>query len=126
MCNPAISQFERPVNEINLNGRVLSSGSDPDSATKFGDYTPGAGFNIVKSKMGDLNFKLFSYVRYLNQKAADDQYINAFGDTTILKLRQDWQFAKVNIQFHGWVFDPKFRYLAYVWSNNNAQGQAPQ
>lgn len=124
MCNPAISQFERPVNEINLNGRVLSSGSDPDSATKFGDYTPGAGFNIVKSKMGDLNFKLFSYVRYLNQKAADDQYINAFGDTTILKLRQDWQFAKVNIQFHGWVFDPKFRYLAYVWSNNNAQGQA--
>ena len=117
------AQFTKFKPTLSLNEKSQTSGSTSDTATKFGDYTPGIGFNLAKTKMGDLNFKLFSYVRYLNQKASDDQYINAFNDTTTLKLRQDWQFAKVNIQFHGWLFDPNFRYLAYVWSNNNAQGQ---
>ena len=121
--NAANAQLAKFNSKLSLNEKIQSSGNSSDTSTKFGDYKPGSGFSLVKTKMGDLNFKLFSYVRYLNQKGADEQYINAFGDTNTLKLRQDWQFAKVNIQFHGWVFDPKFRYLAYVWSNNNSQGQ---
>jgi hypothetical protein len=36
------------------------------------------------------------------------------------------QVNKVNIQFNGWLMDPKLRYLFYVWTNNTAQGQSAQ
>ena len=91
-----------------------------------GAYTPNAGFKLVKADMGELNLKIYSYVRYLNQMGLDDSYINHYGTTTVLDPRQDILLNKVNIQFWGWLFDPKFRYLFYVWTNNTAQGLGAQ
>jgi hypothetical protein len=45
---------------------------------------------------------------------------------TALDPRQDILLNKVNIQFLGWLLDPKFRYFFYVWTNNTAQGQGAQ
>ncbi|MDX2133575.1 MAG: hypothetical protein SFV52_02250 [Saprospiraceae bacterium] len=92
----------------------------------FGSYHPNAGFRIVNTPEGAVNFKIFSYLRYLNQQPLDEQYVNAFGDTTTIDRRQDLQVNKVNLQFLGWFLDPRFRYLFYVWTNNTAQGQTAQ
>lgn len=93
---------------------------------KFGTYTPNAGFRIVNTDKGTLNFKLFTYLRYINQLGLDSTYTNSFGTTSSIDRRQDIQVNKVNLTFNGWIMSPKFRYLFYVWTNNTAQGQSAQ
>ncbi len=91
-----------------------------------GNYRPGAGFLLASSGQGELRFKLFTYVRYLNTQGLNDSYTNAFGRTYDLDPRNDLQLNKVNVQFMGWLRDRRFRYLAYVWTNNTAQGLGAQ
>ncbi len=108
------------LNKISLNEKALNDTSG------FGEYTPNKGFKIANTSMGDLNFKIFSYIRYINQTWLDSTYTNAFGRTTPIDKRQDIQLNKVNITFTGWLLDPKLLYMFYVWTNNTAQGQANQ
>ena len=70
--------------------------------------------------------RLFSYVRYLNQKDLDPTYTNFFGTTLPVQQRQDVQLNKVFIPFSGWFLTPKMRYYLYVWSSNASQGDAAQ
>ena len=89
-------------------------------------YVPGRGFNIVKQDWGDVNFRLYSYIRYLNQIALEDSLTNSFDKTSLIDKRQDIQINKVVAYFFGWFLDKKFRYMGYVWSANTSQGLAAQ
>ncbi len=92
----------------------------------WGRYEGGKGMVLARTDLGEVDFSVFSYVRYLNQKALSDTYTDAFGRTSELDLRQDVQLQKVNLSFKGWLFDPNFRYLFYTWTSNTSQGQAAQ
>ncbi len=92
----------------------------------FGSYKPNVGFKLVNTEYGDVNFKIFTYVRYLNQQGLNATYTDSFGQTSDIDRRQDIQLNKVNIQFLGWFMNPKFRYLFYIWTNNTAQGLGSQ
>jgi hypothetical protein len=91
-----------------------------------GRYDPKVGFTIADTDQGSVNFRLFTYLRYLNQKRLDPTSTDAFGNTTELDRRQDIHYNKANLQFLGWIMDPKFRYLAYVWTSGTSQGQTSQ
>jgi hypothetical protein len=84
------------------------------------------GFKVAQGELGDLNISFYTYARYLNQKALDDTYTDAFGRTKTLDLRNDIQFQKAIVYFKGWLYDPDLRYFAYVWSSNTSQGQGAQ
>ncbi len=88
----------------------------------YGTWTPFLGYKVVNTDQGDLNISLFAYVRYLNATGLDPTYIDAFGNTTPVQQRQDMQLNKVVIYFLGWLADPKFRYLFYVWTQNVSLG----
>ena len=111
---------------------AMAQSRDTSTATavveskSFGSYTPGGGFKIANTDKGDLNVAIYTYVRYLNQLGLDSTYTDALGTTKSLLRRQDLQVQKVNIKFFGWLLNPKFRYLAYVWTSNTSQGQAAQ
>jgi hypothetical protein len=107
-------------------GAEFSIGTQQPPPPSLSTHTPGSGFKIVDTPSGALNVRLWAYVRYLNQKGLDDQYTDAFGKTTDVKQRQDMQLNKVNIFFMGWLLNPKFRYLLYVWTQNTAQGSGAQ
>ena len=92
----------------------------------WGRYEPGKGFVLARTDMGELDFSAFTYARYLNQKGLDSTYTDAFGRTTTLDLRNDIQFQKLTMNFKGWLFDPKFRYLFYTWTANTSQGDGAQ
>ena len=92
----------------------------------WGTYTPGTGFKVVNTDKGDLNFSLYTYVRYLNQMGLDPTYTDAFGNTVPVQQREDVQFQKVILYFRGWILSPRFRYLTYVWSTNTSQGLSAQ
>jgi hypothetical protein len=80
----------------------------------------------VKTELGELKIRVFTYLHYLNQSGLDPTYTNAFGDTSNVQEREDLQLNKVQITTFGWILSPKLRYVAYVWSSNTSLGQLSQ
>ena len=98
----------------------------PEERKKFGEHIPNVGFRLVEGEKGEIFLRIFSYVRYLNQKGLDQTYTDSFGKTHSIQIREDVQLNKVFFPFSGWFLTPKFRYYLYVWSQNPAQGDAAQ
>jgi Protein of unknown function (DUF3011) len=89
-------------------------------------HIPNIGFLIVSGEKGEMYVRLFSYVRYLNQKGLDPTYTDAFGNVKTVPQREDIQLNKFFLPFSGWFLTPKFRYYLYVWSSNPSQGDPAQ
>jgi hypothetical protein len=83
----------------------------------WGQYTPGVGFTVANTQWGTLELSLYSYVRYLNTQGTDNSYVDRFGNQQTVQNRNDFQVNKAFLYTKGWVFDPRFRYLFYVWSS---------
>ena len=104
----------------------FSLGKKPAGRQWFGTYTPGRGLKVADTEKGDLNIRLYTYVRYLNQRALDATYTDSFGNTKSVKQRQDIQVNKAIVFFNGWAMSPKLNYSVYVWTTNTSQGLAAQ
>ena len=100
-----------------------SSAAEPES---WGRYEGGKGIVLARSDNAEVDFSVFTYVRYLNQLALDETFTDAFDRTKTLDLRNDLQIQKINLSFKGWLFNPDFRYLLYTWTSNTSQGQSAQ
>lgn len=90
------------------------------------EYTPNVGFRIYEGEKGEINMRLFSYARYLNQMGLDPTYTNYFGQEIAVDRRNDIQLNKFFLPFSGWFLDEKWRYYLYVWSSNPSQGDPAQ
>ena len=90
------------------------------------EHIPNLGFRIYEGDKGQIYFRLFSYARYLNQQGLDPSYVDSFGNTHSVKIREDVQLNKFFLPLSGWFLTPKFRYYLYVWSANTAQGDPAQ
>lgn len=106
--------------------QVVSEETVPAAEKFFGTYQPGRGFGLARNEYGELNFSLYTYVRYLNQDGLDDTYTDRSGQTVTLNTRDDVNVNKVMLYFKGWVVDPRFRYFFYTWTNNTSQGLGAQ
>ena len=63
-------------------GRGLEETTEqPEAKEKPPAYIPNMGFLIVEGQKGEMYVRLFSYVRYLNQKGLDSSYTDSFGHT---------------------------------------------
>ena len=100
-----------------------SSAAAPES---WGRYEGGKGIVLARSDNAEVDFSVFTYLRYLNQGGLDDTYTDAFNRTKTLDLRNDLQIQKITLNFKGWLFNPDFRYLFYTWTSNTSQGQDAQ
>ena len=93
---------------------------------KHPEYIPNIGFRLYEGEKGEIYFRLFSYARYLNSNSLDSSYVDFFGNTHSVQLRQDIQLQKFFAPFTGWFLTPKFHYYLYVWSSNPSQGLPAQ
>jgi hypothetical protein len=108
-------------------GAALPEGVATTMAKKKGlEHIPNLGFRLYEGEKGQIYVRLFSYVRYLNQKGLDPTYVDYFGRTQTVKQREDVQLNKFFLPFSGWFLTPKFRYYLYVWSSNVSQGDPAQ
>ena len=89
-------------------------------------YEEPLGFVLVRGPNGEVDFSTKGYIRYLNQMNLDSFYTDAFGRTTELDLRQDIQLNRLQVILHGWLFDERFRYFWYAWTQNVSQGDPAQ
>jgi hypothetical protein len=111
------------------------SGSEADMAKapppkeaprQVGIYVPGRGFALARDQWGELNFGVYTYLRFLEQKGLNSEYTNGFGETVKLDRREDLQLNKVKLEFRGWLIDPRFQYVLYTWTNQTSQGLGAQ
>jgi len=105
---------------------VEKDAEEKDARTKSPEHIPNRGFRIYEGEKGEVYVRLFTYLRYLNQKGLDPTYTDSFGKTFSVKQREDVQLNKFMLPFSGWFMTPKLRYFLYVWSSNPAQGEAAQ
>lgn len=126
------SDFDRRIKNLEIQlgiGKNISpSPASPQQSTdkQWGSYEPGKGFVLARTNNGEVDFSVFAYARYLNQENLETTYTDAFGRTSALDIRNDFQFQKLTLNFKGWLFDPKFRYLFYTWTSNTSQGDPAQ
>ena len=92
----------------------------------WGAYEPGKGFVLVRSPYGELDFGILGYLRYLNQLSLDSSYTDAFGREKSFDRRQDFQVNRFQMMFRGWLFDERFGYNAWVWTQNSSAGEQTQ
>lgn len=90
------------------------------------NHLPGSGILLYKGKDASLRFSTFVTYRYLNNKGLENTYTDYFGRTKNIQQRSDAQLQKVMLYFSGFMMDPKFRYMLYVWTANTSQGLAAQ
>jgi hypothetical protein len=91
-----------------------------------GPFKAGTGLVLAEGKNAGVALGVNGYVRYLNQGGLATTYTDAFGRTVPVQKRQDIQLNRLQIQFRGWMFDPKFRWVFYVWTQNPSQGDPAQ
>lgn len=120
-------EFEQRIERLEKQlGSNPAANTNSEADEYWGRYEPGKGFVLARTPMGEVDFSVFTYARYLNQEALDDTYTDSFGRTSTIDIRNDIQFQKVTLNFKGWLFDPKFRYLFYTWTSNTSQGDPAQ
>ena len=81
-------------------------------------FIPGNGFDLVKGKLGSLNFGAYGLFRYINQLPAKQSYVDHLGNTRNIDTRNDFQLQRVMIFFRGFFLDPKFNYNLTLWTVN--------
>ena len=98
----------------------------PDSTAAFpiekfdnlyqGQFTPGQGFDLIRSRGGTLNISVYGVFRYLNQLPAEQTFTDHLGRERTVKTRQDLNWHRTMVWLTGWFTDPKFRYNITLWS----------
>jgi hypothetical protein len=112
--------------EVKVPEAAKPTAAEEEQKKKFMEHIPNAGFRLYEGEKGQIYLRIFSYVRYLNQKGLDPTYTDSFGVTKSIQIREDVQLNKVFFPFSGWFLTPKLRYYLYVWSQNPAMGDAAQ
>ena len=106
--------------------QTVPAQAEAASPVKWGGFEPGRGLILMRSDVGEVDLGIVSYLRYLNQQNLDKTYTDSFGRVFNINPRQDFQLAKVQLTFRGWLFDPRFGYNAYVWTSQTSQGLGAQ
>ncbi len=109
-----VVESDELVADAAANAVAEDPGTEPEFFGQF--FRGGRGFQVASTPVGDLNISAWTYGRYLNQNGLDDTYTDAFGRTSELDLRHDLQLQKLMLYFKGWMFDPKLRYMTYIWT----------
>lgn len=115
-----------------LTATAAESTNQPSSAQiieeleYWGALEPQRGFVLVRSPYGELSFGVFAYLRYLNQLGIDPTFTDSFGRTFNVKQLQNFQVNREQINFRGWLFSERFRYIFWVWTQNAFMGEQTQ
>ena len=96
----------------------------PDSTKKAevydnlyqGQFTPGSGFDVIRTEKGTLNISVYGLFRYINQNPPKQTYVDHLGRERTVKMRNDINWHRTMLWVTGWAFDPKFRYNITGWS----------
>jgi hypothetical protein len=93
----------------------------PDTTNRFantfnGEFSPGAGFSLMRTARGSINISVYGLFRYMNQYAVGDSFTDHLGRKLPVNPRNDLNWQRTFVWITGFVYDPKFRYNISLWS----------
>jgi len=80
-----------------------------------GEFTPGKGFTVLKTKYGSLNISGYGLARYINQLPADQTFEDHLGRERTIDTRQDIMWHRTFLWASGFLYTPKLRYSISIW-----------
>jgi len=83
--------------------------------TTAGEFTPGRGFDIIKTDRGSLNVSFYGLFRYIDQMPAGQTFTDHLGRVREVKPVNDLNWHRTFIWLTGFFHDPKFRYNISSW-----------
>ena len=84
--------------------------------TTAGEFTPGKGYTIIKTRLGSLNISGYGLARYVNQVDDDPKFLDHLGRERTVDPRQDITWHRSMLWFSGFFLTPKFNYCLTVWA----------
>lgn len=84
--------------------------------TYSGGFTPGQGFDLVKTEHGSLNISMYGLFRYVNTYDDNGSFTDHLGNVRPVKVRNDLNWHRTFAWLTGFFYDPKFRYNISIWS----------
>ena len=81
-----------------------------------GEFSPGTGYDIIKTSRGSLNISVYGLFRYMNQYPVGDSFTDHLGRVRPVNRRNDLNWQRTFVWLTGFFFDPKFRYNITLWS----------
>jgi len=81
-----------------------------------GQFTPGQGFDIIRTSAGSLNISVYGVFRYIDQSPGNQTFVDHLGRVRTVKARNDINWHRTMIWLTGFFYDPKFRYNITAWS----------
>ncbi|MFC5270352.1 hypothetical protein [Adhaeribacter terreus] len=94
---------------------TLSIEKEPIPNTTAGEFNPGRGFDLYKSKWGSLNLSIYGLLRYTNQLPANQTFTDHLGRTRDIDTRHDIQWHRTFVWASGFFYTPKLRYTVSIW-----------
>ncbi|MDX2136388.1 MAG: hypothetical protein SFV52_16505 [Saprospiraceae bacterium] len=81
-----------------------------------GEFSPGKGFDVFKSRWASLNISLYGLARYVNQMTADsDTFTDHLGRSRVTDLRNDIHWHRTFVWLTGFFYTPRLRYNVSIW-----------
>jgi len=98
------------------------SPSEPDTTEEtysnelLGQFSPGSGFDILRTKRGSLNVSFYGLFRYVNQLPANQTFTDHLGRERVVKTNNMINWHRTFVWLTGFFYDQKFRYNISLWS----------
>jgi len=86
-----------------------------------GEFTPAAGFDIMKTERGSLNISVYGLFRWINQLPGEQTFTDHLGRERAVKARNDLYWHRSMVWFSGFFYKPQLRYTLTVWALTTTQ-----
>jgi hypothetical protein len=86
-----------------------------------GEFTPGKGFQLIKSDFGSLNLSIYAMARWVDQIPGNTTWYNHLDEPKTFDGRNDIYWHRVMIWLTGYLGTPKLTYMATVWTVTTTQ-----
>ncbi|HLH20776.1 MAG TPA: hypothetical protein VKX45_26355 [Bryobacteraceae bacterium] len=113
---PARAIADTAATQPNADDKSLLPEASGGLPTVFGEFNPGRGFVVGRGRYGELDLSGYMVSRFLNQTPGEQTATDHLGRPMNVTPRLDFQFHRVMLFSQGWLFDPRFQYLTFVWT----------
>jgi hypothetical protein len=113
---PARALQDTAATPANADDKSLLPQASSGLPTIFGEFNPGRGFVVGRGRYGELDFSGYMAARFLDQMPGHQTATDHLGRPIAVTPRLDFQFHRVMLFSQGWLFDPKFQFLTFVWT----------
>ena len=90
----------------------------------WGDFEPGDGFLVGRTKAGELAISAYALLRYVNQMPAGQTFVDHLGHEHPIDARNDIFAHRIIVYLKGWVGSPKLIYNVLIWTVNTTDQDA--